>query len=331
MDYGAQGERRLPTDATSIGGGGIAGVTWQGFTGHDQFGRLGVVHMRARLFDQDLGRFLEPDPVIQAPDNPQSWNAYTYVFNNPLAYTDPTGMMSFREGLGIVVAIVGSIVAPYLAPIFGKLGTAMLIGAVAGGVSTGTWQGALYGAFSAAVFYGEGTYFENAQWAQATEWNNAFDSGLSWGGYGAKVLAHGATGGVMARLQGGKFGHGFASAGVAQAFSPGIDQIGGGASSYAGLRVAAAAVVGGTASKLSGGKFVNGAVTAAFSRAFNEELHYSQKDPKEWTDADWKAYRNGEAMEIFIKPFTGAFGAALSFYDSWLVDDSWGVGLACPL
>ena len=132
----------------------------------------------------------------------------------------------------------------------------------------------MWGAFSAAAFYGVGSYFERASWAQAADGGSVFGSGLNAAGYSAKVLSHGAAGGVMATVQGGKFGHGFASAGVTQAFAPGVDAIGGGASSYAGARIAAAAVLGGTASKLSGGKFANGALTAAFSRAFNGEIHH---------------------------------------------------------
>ena len=67
----------------------------------------------------------------------------------------------------------------------------------------------------------------------------------------------------MAELQGGSFGHGFASAGFGEALSPAVQ----------GLRsvpaeAIATAVVGGTASVLAGGKFANGAVTGAFSYAF---------------------------------------------------------------
>lgn len=40
-----------------------------------------VIHMNGRIYDPQLGRFLQPDPVIQEPTNAQSWNAYTYVFN----------------------------------------------------------------------------------------------------------------------------------------------------------------------------------------------------------------------------------------------------------
>jgi hypothetical protein len=39
-----------------------------------------------------MGRFLQPDPLVPEPGNPQSLNRYSYVLNNPLRYTDPTGM-----------------------------------------------------------------------------------------------------------------------------------------------------------------------------------------------------------------------------------------------
>ncbi|MFQ5614669.1 MAG: RHS repeat-associated core domain-containing protein, partial [Anaerolineae bacterium] len=37
------------------------------------------------------GRFLSPDPLAPEPGEPQSWNRYAYVVNNPLNYIDPTG------------------------------------------------------------------------------------------------------------------------------------------------------------------------------------------------------------------------------------------------
>ncbi len=38
-----------------------------------------------------MGRMLSPDPVTQAPENAQNYNRYTYAYNNPLKYTDPSG------------------------------------------------------------------------------------------------------------------------------------------------------------------------------------------------------------------------------------------------
>ena len=47
--------------------------------------------MNGRIYDPLLGRFLSADPVVQAPNNLQSYNRYSYVLNNPLSLTDPTG------------------------------------------------------------------------------------------------------------------------------------------------------------------------------------------------------------------------------------------------
>ncbi len=89
-----------------------------------------------------------------------------------------------------------------------------------------------------------------------------------------KVFAHGMVGGVSTKLQGGKFGAGFLSAGFTQALSqtPFFDKVGGDPTTGVGRvkNAAAAAVVGGTASVIGGGKFSNGAVTGAFSRMFND-------------------------------------------------------------
>lgn len=72
---------------------------------------------------------------------------------------------------------------------------------------------------------------------------------------------------------GGHFQRGFLSAGVAQAFAPGIADLDSSSFGQSPMRIAAAAVVGGTTAVLDGGKFANGAVTGAFSRAFNDEYH----------------------------------------------------------
>jgi hypothetical protein len=47
--------------------------------------------MNGRVYDPVLGRFTSADPVGEAPLDGQSLNRYSYVFNNPLRYTDPSG------------------------------------------------------------------------------------------------------------------------------------------------------------------------------------------------------------------------------------------------
>ena len=55
-------------------------------------GRL--VHMNGRMYDYNVGRFMGVDPFIQFPLNSQSLNPYSYILNNPLSGTDPTGYAS---------------------------------------------------------------------------------------------------------------------------------------------------------------------------------------------------------------------------------------------
>ena len=47
--------------------------------------------MNGRAYDYNLGRFLSVDPFIQFPANSQSLNPYSYLMNNPMSGTDPTG------------------------------------------------------------------------------------------------------------------------------------------------------------------------------------------------------------------------------------------------
>jgi RHS repeat-associated protein len=70
----------------------IAGLSRQGYTFQTWLGQsMGLNHMNGRVQDAILGRFLSSDPHIPDPTNAQSYNRYSYVNNNPLTFTDPTG------------------------------------------------------------------------------------------------------------------------------------------------------------------------------------------------------------------------------------------------
>jgi uncharacterized protein RhaS with RHS repeats len=45
----------------------------------------------ARYYDPAVGRFISADTLVPNPANPQTLNRYSYVNNNPILYTDPTG------------------------------------------------------------------------------------------------------------------------------------------------------------------------------------------------------------------------------------------------
>ena len=61
--------------------------------------------MNGRVYDPTLGRFLSADPHIQSPYSTQSYNRYSYVSNNPLKYTDPSGYFLGKLFSGIAKAL----------------------------------------------------------------------------------------------------------------------------------------------------------------------------------------------------------------------------------
>ncbi|HSX52047.1 MAG TPA: FG-GAP-like repeat-containing protein [Cellvibrio sp.] len=272
-------------------------ITRRGYTGHEMVDDMGIIHMNGRIYDAKLARFLQADPFIQAATNTQSYNRYSYVLNNPLNAIDPSGFFfsDLKKAWNKVRPFVGAIVATVLtvfAPAGAGVWYATFVGAAAGAAGAAAnggniLRGAFTGAISAAAFYGVGSAFSEAN-CSTCYGGIGVGRGLTTAAQVSKVFAHAMVGGVMSVLQGGKFGNGFASAGVTQAFAGKIDAIGGkGSSSYfdAGsraARVVAAAVVGGTASILSGGKFANGAITGAFSRAFNDEAHQNKLEKEQY-------------------------------------------------
>jgi RHS repeat-associated protein len=57
-------------------------------------GATDLDHMGAREYYATLGRFISPDPENAGADpaSPGSWNMYSYAYNNPLSYIDPSGL-----------------------------------------------------------------------------------------------------------------------------------------------------------------------------------------------------------------------------------------------
>jgi hypothetical protein len=60
--------------------------------------------MNGRMYDPLVGRMLSPDPFIQAPGSTQGLNRYSYCFNNPLKYTDPSGYNILETFVNILTA-----------------------------------------------------------------------------------------------------------------------------------------------------------------------------------------------------------------------------------
>ncbi|MCC5888082.1 MAG: RHS repeat-associated core domain-containing protein [Gammaproteobacteria bacterium] len=105
LAFDAFGKRRSTTDWTTLSDSQIWGFsslrTTRGFTFHEQLDPVGLVHMNGRVYDPHLGRFLSPDPFVQAPGDTQNLNRYSYVINNPLSYTDPSGYFFKKIGKAV--------------------------------------------------------------------------------------------------------------------------------------------------------------------------------------------------------------------------------------
>ncbi|MFA6957339.1 MAG: RHS repeat-associated core domain-containing protein [Thermoanaerobaculia bacterium] len=105
------------------------------FTGHERDNRDGVAsqldYMHARYYNPNLGRFLSVDPVLDqksAAKNPQRWNRYSYVSNNPVNKIDPDG----REELSEMAIMMGNdpdLASPETKQKAAVLGGGMLAGA----------------------------------------------------------------------------------------------------------------------------------------------------------------------------------------------------------
>jgi RHS repeat-associated protein len=82
--------RQLPFGGPR-GEGMVALAGDRGFVGGTKDESTGLTHLGAREYDPDLGRFISVDPVMN-PAAPQLLNAYTYSNNNPISFSDPTGL-----------------------------------------------------------------------------------------------------------------------------------------------------------------------------------------------------------------------------------------------
>ncbi len=226
--------------------------TDRGFTGHEMLDNVELVHMNGRIYDPVIGVFLSADSFIQSPYNLQSHNRYSYVVNNPLTLTDPSGHFFgvIFAWLGAAAGFVGgAIVSAGIYAAANPVIVGTILGGISGGMSGGI-GGAIKGAFMGGVVAG---LFAGPQ-------VSVLGSPLL--STGTEILAHGVVQGGLAGFNGGEFGPAFlagfsgAALGTFGNFLTGDNTAGG---------LIAAAVVGGTASKIGGGKFSNGAISGTFA------------------------------------------------------------------
>lgn len=102
LAYDSWGKRRSLSGNETLDS--IDGITDnKGFTGHEMLDKLDLVHMNGRIYDPLVARFMSADPIIQDPMHSQSYNRYTYVWNNPTNLTDPTGFVAADRPSSIAI------------------------------------------------------------------------------------------------------------------------------------------------------------------------------------------------------------------------------------
>ena len=84
------------------------------FTGQYLDGESSLYYYGARYYNADIGRFVTPDWIVQAPENPQTLNRYAYALNNPINRIDPTGNFSFGGFLKDVIQNVSGVIGSFI-------------------------------------------------------------------------------------------------------------------------------------------------------------------------------------------------------------------------
>ncbi|CAA2142196.1 FG-GAP-like repeat-containing protein [Hyphomicrobium sp. ghe19] len=251
----------------------------RGYTFHEQLDPVGLIHMNGRVYDPELGRFMSPDIAIQDITNLQSFNAYSYVQNNPLSFTDPSGY--FLSGLFKAIgnffkSVFKAIVGVFKAILNSQIGRALIqiaactFGPAACVAASGVITLATGGSLSQAIMAMGMTFIAVGTWEVT---GGKIVPGLTGGMSGVgkiatKALVHGVVGGALSMSQGGSFFEGFAA--NAMGAGAGLLTVGTSIGSNIYLDTLAVATVGGLASEITGGKFVNGAITAAFANLYNK-------------------------------------------------------------
>jgi RHS repeat-associated protein len=91
--YDGWGQRRNANGTDAACGTIVAQLT-RGYTSQEMLDGQCLINMNARVFDPGLGRFMGADSVVSDGYDSQSYNRYSYVENDPLNHTDPSGHVS---------------------------------------------------------------------------------------------------------------------------------------------------------------------------------------------------------------------------------------------
>ena len=210
--YDPWGNRRNPANWT-LADSRTSWMVNRGFTMHEHLDAFGIINMNGRVYDPLTAQFFSPDPYVQAPGNWLNYNRYSYGFNNPMSYIDPSGEIAWFIPI-IIGAVIGGTSGALIGHANGATGWNM-VGYVAGGAVIGGLSG---GAAAGVSALGGGAAL----------------AGMAAGGLGGAGFSGLATGwNGQAMLKGAAFGaiSGFVGGGIASAIGGGWGALAGGATS----------------------------------------------------------------------------------------------------
>lgn len=210
-----------------------------------------LVRNWARVIDSSLGRFLSPDSIVPSVSNPQTFNRYSYVYNNPVNFVDSNGQFGWF--------------VPFVVAAFKGAAIGAAVGAATAAITGGDiGKGALFGAIGGAAFAGTFSAFSSlSKFAMLGTTNVSLV-----GSVGNTVST---IGNILGGAAGGAAGSAFLGTDVGR--GAGIGALSGGvfgrigamkATGWAGVgRIGLAGVAGGGISELAGGSFTDGFIFAS--------------------------------------------------------------------
>lgn len=264
----------------------------RGYTGHEHLWRAGLINMNARLYDSILRKFLSPDNYVQDPFNTQSYDRYSYVFNNPLLYTDPSGdlgvlaVMLIGAAVGVFAKGIANMIQGI--PFWYGIGKAAVMGAVSGYISFGIGAEAI-SVFGQGVSFGK-AIFEAGMHAISSGVMSAFDGGNG----GAAMLSGLVSSFIASGAQAlGELGKSFelinadTGAGIISTFGSRNPEL------LKAIMITSGGFSGGISSTLAGGNFWDGMRQGLITSGLNHALSHAVGN-KEKTLSDYEDKINGK-------------------------------------
>ena len=245
----------------------------RGYTSHEHFWEVGIIHMNGRLYDPLLRRFLNADENIQDPHNTQNYNKYTYVLNNPLMFNDPSG----ESIVGVIFAAI-----KIISTVISVVNTVKtVVGLINGDISFSKFaKSIVFNIVSSAVSYGVGEIFKAGGFMARTLGDFTFL---------AKAGVHGITQGILSSVQGNKFGEGASAGFLSSLAATGVGKIARKSQYKDILQVFSGSIAGGVGAVLAKGNFWRGVQIGSIVSTYNHTMHDEPPrsfDGDVWEDED---------------------------------------------